>query len=263
MKKLKLVAAAMVLVAVVGCATSPFIDESLQEFDAHPMASLLGTVKPMPPTIAPLGREHLVGLWVSTIKSATRMSGGDELKKNYAELWQMTYGPRMLDEAETYDFRSDGSYVYQHMTFPQKIAKKSALGNYPQHCGEKHVNEGAWSYDNGTLVLRPRKLISSYYNDDKPICAPRTMDINGESLSMQVYWISDHEYRLIKPASDTILADYLKKQYGRDSRQTRSYDDFGRETERLIYIDGSYEGRETGMITETVRAPAFFKKEEK
>lgn len=43
MKNLKSIAAAMVLVAVVGCVTSLFIDESLQEFDAHPMASLLGT----------------------------------------------------------------------------------------------------------------------------------------------------------------------------------------------------------------------------
>lgn len=232
-----------------GCASYPFIDDSIAQLDANPAPVATRFNLPEVPQlpIAPQSSEMLAGSWDT---GAWRLFCRDIEQAGTIYKHVDSY----KGVSQNYSFNSDG--CCHHLDVLQNGPIIWEL--------RKH---GKWSYDSGRLTVRSTKMeldTKNIFFKNKGISDWKShveRDID-ETVPYRVDWFAHDEIALtVEDEKQSHLTVENFDTYERlATRKSVKVDAYGVKTKREIKVAGTKDGRETGVVSETVYPPMHLKK---
>ena len=223
-----------------GCASYPFIDDSMAQLDATPVS--VGTRFNLPVTprlpIAAQSSEMLVGDWLTGFQQLVcRDVGQDGIVHNHDRKYKGC--------AQVYAFNADGSCA--HNDILQWGGLLLQLKKY-----------GTWSYDSGMLTLHYTKMELETQNHTAKSMGVANWKENSsreldETVTCRVEWFAHDEI--------AIKTDDENDSPRTGTRKSVNIDEHGVRYEREIQVLGVKDGRETGIVSETIYPPMHLKKD--
>lgn len=227
-----LICVAALGLACSGCISYPFIDESLAQIKAQPLAAQFALPERDLVQIPDQGAEGLVGTWTVGYIRRMRFFDGHVRDSRFEHIWNPKW-----PTSDEYNFTRDGTFV-KHTCMRHKLQREVT-----QHTYER----GKWSYVDGVLTL---------VTDGMEVVAEGALYPNRQTFD--VLTTADYKVEWLE-GNEIILRDVHTLKVADGCRTEVEVDKNGVRTECLIKSSGFVNGRECGEITETVTLSRYKK----
>ena len=236
--RVKLMFVAAGCTAFMGCVSEPFIDDCIREMDAIPMTALLDI--PDTPIVAPFAKDKLAGLWETGI---------------YYD-WCRSFVSTGLGPAKKMQLHSRIWSFDKAGSFAASIDIAGCIGLH------RTVKEsGRYEYENGLLTLNVQRIETKeeWTIGQQTLGGREDVHEVNRKCHYHLRWLNADEF--IVPAIDVNPLNELG--LGANAGQGGDSTIEGRDgslIERSVMQTGMRDGRHVGSVSETMYAPAHFKR---